>query len=247
MEWTVIHRDDRILAVHKPAGVHVHPSAFDRGELSLVEAVEAGLGVKPYPVHRLDRPTSGVLVFALDAAAAAFVGAAFREHRVDKTYWAVVRGWMPEAHATFDVQLDRKDERRTDAETWFRPLEAFEAPLPRRGFPTFRFGLVEAKPVTGRRHQIRQHCDDLRHPILGDTVWGDTGLNRWLGTELGALGRDLGGLHLWCRRLVLPHPDGRTLAVEAPLWPAEQAQLDWYRRWLPEISPPLAQTPAKRY
>jgi len=237
IEWSVIYRDDRILAVHKPAGVHVHPSAFDRGELSLVEAVEADLGVKPYPVHRLDRPTSGVLVFALDAAAAAFVGAAFREHRVDKTYWAVVRGWMPEAYATFDVQLDAKSERRTDAETWFRPLEAFEAPLPRRGFPTFRFGLVEAKPVTGRRHQIRQHCDDLRHPILGDTVWGDTGLNGWLGTELGHLGQELGGLHLWCRRLVVPHPDGRTLTLEAPLWPAEQARLESYRQWLSPGSP----------
>ena len=227
--WAILYRDDRLLAVHKPAGVHVHPSPFDRGEPSLVDAIEADLGIKPFPVHRLDRPTSGVLVFALDAEAAAFLGAAFRERRVDKTYWAVVRGWMPESHATFDVQLDVKLPEKTDAETWFRPLENYEAPWPRRGFPTFRFGLVEAKPVTGRRHQIRQHCDDLRHPILGDTVWGDTGMNGWLGTELEGQGQRLGALNLWCRRLVVPHPDGTQLVLEAPLWPEEESRLTWYR------------------
>ena len=229
IDWSVIYRDDRILAVHKPAGVHVHPSPLDRGELSLVDAIQADLGLKPYPVHRLDRPTAGALVFALDPAAAAFLGAAFQDHRVDKTYWAVVRGWMPEALATFDVQLDPKLPARTDAETRFRPLENYEAPWPRRGFQTFRFGLIEAKPLTGRRHQIRQHCDDLRHPILGDTVWGDTGMNGWLGAEFAKAGRRLGGLHLWCRRLVVPHPDGRLLTLEAPLGEEDASRLTWFR------------------
>jgi tRNA pseudouridine65 synthase len=233
MEWSVIYRDERILAVHKPAGIHVHPSPFDRGELSLVEVIEASLGLKPYTVHRLDRPTSGVLLFALDHDAAAFLGAAFRERRVEKTYWAVVRGWMPETVATFDVQLDVKFSEKTDAETSFRPLESYEAPWARRGFPTFRFGLVEARPVTGRRHQIRQHCDDLRHPILGDTVWGDTGMNRWLGTQFEREGRTFGGLQLWCRRLVVPHPDtGLSVSLESPLWPQEQERLSWYRSFL---------------
>jgi len=244
VDWALLYRDARILAVHKPPGIHVHPSPMDRGEPSLVDLVEAGLGVKPYPVHRLDRPTSGVLVFALDPGSAAFLGAAFRERRVDKTYWAVVRGWLPEAHATFDVQLDVKLPERTDAETFFRPLEEFEAPWPRRGFETFRFALVEAKPVTGRRHQIRQHCDDLRHPIFGDTVWGDTGMNRWLGTELANQGRVLGGLHLWCRRLVVPHPDGKLVVLECPLWPAEAERLDWYRSFKVGT---LAQSPLNRY
>lgn len=231
MNWTVLYRDDRILAVHKPAGIHVHPSRLDRHERSLLERITAAEGIQPYPVHRLDRPTSGVVVFALDSQAAAFLGAAFRDRRVDKTYWAVVRGWLPPSHATGDVQLDGKLPEKTDAETWFQPLERYEAPWPRRGFPTFRFSLVEAKPVTGRRHQIRQHCDDLRHPIFGDTVWGDTGMNGWLATEFGLHGKILGGLHLWCRRLVVPHPDGRTLVLEAPLWPQELDQLQWYRNF----------------
>lgn len=202
----------------------------------MVDAIQAQLGVKPYPVHRLDRPTSGALVFALDPEAAASLGLAFREREVEKTYWAVVRGWMPASHATFDVQLDVKVRERTDAETWFRPLENYETPWARRGFPTFRFGLVEARPVTGRRHQIRQHCDDLRHPILGDTAWGDTGMNRWLGAELARHGRSLGGLHLWCRRLVVPHPDGRALVLEAPLWPEEAEKRAWYQRYQVPLS-----------
>lgn len=230
MTWRILHHDSRLLVVHKPPGVHVHPSPLDRGEPSLVDAIAQDLGVKVFPVHRLDRPTAGVVVFALDAQAAAALGSAFRDRRVDKTYWAVVRGWMTDTLATFDVQLDVKRPDRIDAETAFRSLECFEVPWARRGFETFRFALVEAKPVTGRRHQIRQHCDDLRHPILGDTVWGDTGLNRWLNDQMEAAGRTLGGLHLWCRRLEVPHPDdGRPMTFEAPLWPGAADQLAWYR------------------
>lgn len=215
--------------MRKPAGIHVHRSEYDRDQPALVELIEAETGLKLFPVHRLDRPTSGALIFALDRDAASVLGTAFRDRAVEKTYWAVVRGWMPETRALFDVQLDVKEPEKTDAETWFRPLEAYEAPWPRRGFDTFRFGLVEARPLTGRRHQIRQHCDDLRHPIFGDTVWGDTGMNGWLRTEFLARGRTLGGLHLWCRKLVVPHPDGRLLTIESPLSPEEADCLGWYR------------------
>lgn len=218
--WEVLYRDDRILAVRKPAGIHVHRSAYDPGEPALVELIEAHTGWKLFPVHRLDRPTSGVLVFALDHEAAGHLAEGFRDHRVEKTYWAVVRGWMPGSHAVFPVQLDVKFPEKVEAETFFRPLESYEAPWPRRGFSTFRFGLVEARPVTGRRHQIRQHCDDLRHPILGDTVWGDTGMNGWLGVK---------GLHLWCVKMVVPHPDGSLLTLEAPLAGPDRDRLESYR------------------
>jgi len=228
--FDVLYRDDHLIAVNKPAGIHVHPSPFDRGEPPLIDLFERGWGVKLFPVHRLDRPTAGALVFALDSETASWLSAAFRERRVDKTYHAVVRGWMPDTHAAFDVKLDRKLPEKTDAETAFRLLERYEAPWPRRGFETFRFSLVEAKPVTGRRHQIRQHCGHLRHPILGDTVWGDTGLNGWFAEQVDRHGRSFPGLHLWCRRLVLPRPDGSLLTVEAA--PAREAELlQWYRSW----------------
>ncbi len=219
------------MAVNKPAGIHVHPSPFDRGEPSLIDALEAEWGVKLYPVHRLDRPTAGVLVFALDAEAASMLSAAFRERHVAKYYHAVVRGWLAETVAQFDVQFDRKLPETTDAETAFSPLEQYEAPWPRRGFESFRFSLVEARPVTGRRHQIRQHCDDLRHPILGDTVWGDTGLNRWFAGELKQRGMTPGGLHLWCRRLEFAHPEGAPLVIEAEPSENDSLLLHWYRQF----------------
>lgn len=228
-EVLILFRDDRLLVVNKPAGIHVHRSEYDPDEPALVEVLAAQTGLRLFPVHRLDRPTAGALVFALDAEAASVLGAGFRTREVDKTYWAVVRGWMSETRATFDVQLDVKLPEKTDAETGFRPLEHFEAPWPRRGFNTYRFGLVEAKPVTGRRHQIRQHCDDLRHPIWGDTVWGDTGMNGWLATVFADHGRRWGGLHLWCRRLEVPHPDGGRAVFEAPLVAEDAQRLDWYR------------------
>ncbi len=226
----VLYRDEHLLAVNKPAGIHVHPSEFDRGETSLIEILEEQWGVKLFPVHRLDRPTAGALVFALDAETASSLGAAFRERRVGKIYHAVVRGWMSDTVADFDVKLDRKLPEKTDAKTLFRSLERYEAPWPRRGFPTFRFSLVEASPLTGRRHQIRQHCDDLRHPILGDTVWGDTGLNGWFASELVRQGVEPGGLHLWCQRLEFPRPQGR-LVVAAELCPQDAARLEWYRNF----------------
>jgi tRNA pseudouridine65 synthase len=226
--WSVIYRDDRILAVRKPAGIHVHRSAYDPGEPALVELIEAETGLSLFPVHRLDRPTSGVLVFALDHEAAAHLAQGFREHQVEKYYWAIVRGWMPKAHAEFPVQLDVKFPEKVEAETYFRPLETFQAPWPRRGFPTFRFSLVEAKPVTGRRHQIRQHCDDLRHPIWGDTVWGDTGMNGWLGVK---------GLHLWCVKMVVPHPNGHSLVVEAPVADSDWDKLETYRLFKVDTKP----------
>jgi len=223
--------------VNKPAGIHVHPSAYDRDEVSLIEELGRVWGVKLYPAHRLDRPTAGVLLLALDAEAAGDLGRAFRDRLVDKVYWAVVRGWMPETRAVFDVQLDVKLPEKTDAETLLRPLELYEAPWERRGFPTWRFSLAEARPVTGRRHQIRQHCDDLRHPILGDTIWGDTALNGWLAGVFATAGRPWGGLHLWCRELTFPHPDGRRLTVAAPLAPGDQDRLDWYRSFRTEATP----------
>ncbi len=231
LSFEVLYRDDRLLAIHKPAGIHVHRSEFAPDEPAVVERLESQTGLKLYPVHRLDRPTSGVLLFALDHGAASSLGMAFQQRRVSKVYHAVVRGWCEAVTAVTPVQPDRKIKKWLDAETGIAPLELFEAPWPRRGFETFRFSLVEARPVTGRRHQIRQHLDDLRHPILGDTVWGDTALNNWLAGVWQTAGFSGGGLHLWCRRLEVPHPStGLPLVLEAGLPATDLRRLEWFRR-----------------
>jgi tRNA pseudouridine65 synthase len=233
--------------VNKPAGVHVHRSEFAPDEPAVVELLQAQTGLKLFPVHRLDRPTSGVLLFALDHEAASSLGKSFQERRVEKLYEALVRGWCPSGVVTSPVQPDRKIKQWLDAETAFELVHAYEAPWPRRGFDTFRFSLVQARPVTGRRHQIRQHLDDLRHPILGDTVWGDTALNNWLtsagwrmpGEGVAAVDESEAiGLQLWCRRLEFDHPEGKKkLVLEAPLRREDQLRRERFLPWV--IKAPL--------
>jgi len=215
LNFEILYRDERLLAVNKPAGLHVHRSEFSPDEPAVVELLQSQTGLKLFPVHRLDRPTSGVLLFALDHEAASYLGKAFQEHRVEKVYQALVRGWCEDVVATTPVQPDRRIKRWLEAETHFRALEHYEKPWPRRGFETFRYSLVEARPVTGRRHQIRQHLDDLRHPILGDTVWGDTSLNNWLIPHWRAPGPL--GLQLWCVSMEFPHPStGVSCVIKGP-------------------------------
>ena len=225
MNFEILYRDERLLAVNKPAGLHVHRSEFSPDEPAVVELLQSQTGLKLFPVHRLDRPTSGVLLFALDHEAASYLGKAFQEHRVEKVYQALVRGWCEDVVATTPVQPDRKIKRWLEAETHFRALEHYEKPWPRRGFETFRYSLVEARPVTGRRHQIRQHLDDLRHPILGDTVWGDTSLNNWLIPHWGCRGPL--GLQLWCLSMAVPHPSsGDSCVIKAHTSQAAPTELN---------------------
>lgn len=200
------------MAVFKPAGLHVHPSEFSPGEVSLLDRLEGQLGRKLYPVHRLDRPTMGVLVLALDPLTASELSRQFRDQTIDKTYLAVVRGWLPDAcRLDHPVQDELGGPART-AVTDFRPVTRYEAPWPWQGFPTTRASLVEARPLTGRRHQIRLHLRKLNHPILGDTSWGDLRLNRHWHDQAA-----LPGLQLFCVAMGLVHPTtGQPLTIASP-------------------------------
>ncbi|NNM67731.1 MAG: hypothetical protein HKM06_06965 [Spirochaetales bacterium] len=209
----ILYQDDHLVAVRKPPGIHVHRTRLTPGEPGFTEIVETFLNKRLFPVHRLDRPTSGLLVFALDAAAASVLGRHWRERVVEKVYHAVLRGWL-EGPVTVEkpVRRERKEPAVLDALTLFNPLEFWEPAWPRRDFATLRLSLVEIRPHTGRRHQIRQHARDLFHPVLGDTIWGDTALNNFV-RERSSLDR----LCLFCRRLSFPHPaTGELLLLEAP-------------------------------
>ena len=141
-----------------------------------------------YPVHRLDRPTSGVLMFALSSEVAREVMPLFAQHAIQKTYHAVVRGWIDEGGILdypLKEELDKiADKRATDnteakeAITHYQPLAQVEVPYSTGRFPTTRYGLVELKPQTGRKHQLRRHMAHLRHPIVGDTRHGEGRHNR---------------------------------------------------------------------
>lgn len=167
------------------------------------------LGCWVYPVHRLDRNTSGVVLFGLSSEMAGALQASFRERRVEKLYWALVRGHPPESG-----EVDRALDGQPAFTSW-RVLERFSLPDPVGPFPGVRYSLLELRPRTGHRHQLRRHMRGVNHPILGDTKHGDSDHNRYLRAT-----HDFHRMALAARRIALPHPaTGEPLVVEADLAP----------------------------
>lgn len=174
------------MVVYKPAGLFVHRSAFNRRERGevLLQKVRDQMGTWVTPVHRLDRPTAGLCLFAFDSEAASALQKQFAERDVQKLYLALTRGFMAE-----QVALDYavKDERGVaqSAQTTFHCLGVAEVEGPVGKYATARYSLVQALPHTGRYHQIRRHLVHLRHPILGDSVHGDGKQNRFFRERFG--------------------------------------------------------------
>ena len=213
----ILYQDDYLVAVDKPPGLLVHRTGLDAGETRFaLQMLRDQLGRPVWPAHRLDKGTSGVLLFALDALTARRLGQAFdATDQVRKTYLAVVRGW-PAAEGWVNHPLRRMDDDacagRTEvqeAQTFYRMLARYELPQPYSHFPTTRCALVELQPLTGRRHQLRRHMKHLAHPIIGDATHGKGPLNRAVAELLG-----LQRLWLHAHRLELPHPThGNTVQI----------------------------------
>lgn len=220
----VLYRDDALVVVHKPAGLLVHRTGLDAGERWFaVQLLRDQLGGQHvYPVHRLDKGTSGVLVFALSSADAGALARQFAAHTVGKTYRAVVRGWPPDEGAT-DHPLTQESKDPQPAYTRFRTLERITVPFRADRYPESRYALVEVYPETGRTHQIRRHLKHLGHPLAGDTTHGVGAHNRLWRTRF-ACHRML----LACTGLGFLHP--RTgLPVEFAA-PPDESFLDAWRR-----------------
>jgi tRNA pseudouridine65 synthase len=220
----ILYRDEHLVAIAKPAGLLVHRTALDpHDSTNAVQELRRQLGAYVYPAHRLDRATSGVLLFALDPAIRVALGAAFETRAVAKRYLAVVRGWPPAA-GTIDHPLRRlvdvADPRTQVAAdvpqpalTNYARLATAELPVRVDRYPTTRYSLLAVEPLTGRRHQLRRHLKHLGHPIVGDTTYGQGRHNR--------LFRERFNCHrllLAARSLTLAHPvTGARLHIEAPL------------------------------
>jgi tRNA pseudouridine65 synthase len=220
----ILYHDDCLVAVNKPAGLLVHRSAVDRRETRFaMQLLRDQIGRRVYPVHRLDRPTSGVLLFALDSDTAREVSGQFCAGAVGKTYLAVVRGYTDQA-ALIDYPLREQQDRMTDARadpdkpaqpalTGYRRLATVELPYPVGRYAGARYSLLEVEPKTGRKHQIRRHLKHIFHPVVGDTTHGDGKHNRLFRDRL-----DCHRLLLAATRLELSHPQtGAALRIEAPL------------------------------
>lgn len=168
----IIYQDPYLVAINKPHGLLVHRSsiAADAEEFAL-QMVRDQIGKTVYPVHRLDRKTSGILVFALNSRMAAKLKTTFEDAGTIKTYTAIVRGYFPD-QIDVDYALTNDRGKTQDAITSFKTLKRTELPIPFGKFETSRYSLIEAYPKTGRMHQIRKHLNHLRHPIIGDRPHG---------------------------------------------------------------------------
>jgi tRNA pseudouridine65 synthase len=199
----------------------VHRTRLDPGALTYaMQRLRDQLGTAVYPAHRLDRATSGALLFALDTSTHRQLSMAFEYGGVSKRYLAIVRGWPPDA-----LRIDHPLRRMTDdgdilpdegnaqpSTTNMVTLARVELPIPVDRYPAARYALVELRPTTGRRHQLRRHLKHISHPIIGDTTYGKGSHNRMF-RERFACDR----LLLHAVELVLAHPaSGAALRVLAP-------------------------------
>jgi tRNA pseudouridine65 synthase len=233
----ILYRDEHIVAVDKPSGLLVHRSELDRHETRFaVQMLRDQIGQWVWAAHRLDRGTSGVLLFALSPETARLLGQQFEAGTVGKRYQAVVRGHPPESGRIDHPLTRQRDDREfvgehssseaQDAVTCYRKLAEIELPIAVDRYPSSRYALLELDPLTGRRHQIRRHLKHIAHPIIGDTTYGKGRHNRFFAEHFGCR-----RLLLACTALEFGHPvDGRHLQIKAPVsgeFAATLAQLGW--------------------
>lgn len=217
----ILHQDDHLLVINKPAGWLVHRTALDRHESRVILPVlRRQVGRMLWPLHRLDKGTSGVLVFALDADTASRMSVCFESGEgLMKRYRAIVRGWPP-ASLRIDHPLRRLDddirpgrESVQAALTLLRTECLGTLPIPQGVFSSLRWAEVELEPCTGRRHQLRRHMKHIAHPIIGDATHGKGPINRAVAEHLG-----VARLWLHAESLALIHPrSGESLRFEASL------------------------------
>lgn len=223
---TLLYQDEHYVAIDKPAGMLVHRTRIAEEAEYAMQRLRDQLGQHVFVVHRLDRPTSGVLLFALSSEAARAMCGVFESRQVEKRYLAVVRGWTEEADVIDYPLREEKHKEAQHAVTAYRRLATVELDIAVGRYPQARYSLVEVTPETGRMHQIRKHFAHIFHPLVGDTTYGEGRHNR--------LFRD----HFGCERLLLHatalhfvHPLHHTpVAIYAPPPPEMAtlfAQLGW--------------------
>jgi tRNA pseudouridine65 synthase len=225
MPLPILFQDRDMVIVNKRSGLLVHRSLIDRHETEFaMQTVRDQIGAHVYPVHRLDKPTSGALVFALSPEMATKLSEQFMAGLVKKYYMAVVRGIPKEKSQLVDYPLTEELDRKADARaaqnkpaqpavTYVRTIAGCEIDVAVDRYPTSRYSLVEAQPRTGRKHQIRRHLRHLGHPVIGDVNHGVGKHNRFFAERF-----KVRRLLLACHALTLNHPrTGEPVQIKAPL------------------------------
>ncbi|MBU1564723.1 MAG: tRNA pseudouridine(65) synthase TruC [Proteobacteria bacterium] len=234
----ILYQDAYLVAVNKPAGLFVHRSYMDKDEIYFaLQLVRDQIGQYVYPVHRLDRPTSGVLLFALSVEVARLMGQSFADRTIKKTYYALTRGHLlgsetidyplKENLDTLGDQNVSRNKEPQQAKTAYQSLLTASLPIPLGKFDTVRYSLIKLEPSTGRRHQIRRHLAHLRHPIIGDINYGDNKQNPFFREYFG-----FNRLMLLAKKLDFVHPVTNVkIALEVEFdqqWLNVFDKLKWY-------------------
>ncbi|MEM7371876.1 MAG: pseudouridine synthase [Bacteroidota bacterium] len=199
--FEILTEDDDLIAINKPSGILVHRTTISEDTTFVLQLLRDQIGQRIYPVHRLDRGTSGVLLFAKHEQAASLLGEQFRHREVQKTYLAVIRGYVEE-RATIDYPLTSSTGTKPlPSRTHYQRLSQIDYPVAIGRYPSSRLSFVNIQPETGRWHQIRRHFSHIRHPIIGDKKHGDVKHNTYFREVLG-----VGRLLLHASELRLRHP-----------------------------------------
>lgn len=197
----IIYEDDQLIAINKPHGLLVHRSSIARdADEFAIQLLRDQIGQKVYPVHRIDRKTSGVLLFAKNEEMNSRLQVMFMNNEIRKKYLAIVRGYTPET-GEIDYPLKNEKGKMLEAKTNYRLIEKFEIRLPNGKHDTSRYSLIEVTPESGRMHQIRRHMAHIFHPIIGDRPHGCNKQNKLLLETFG-----LKEMMLHASELQLVHP-----------------------------------------
>lgn len=214
----ILFQDEYFFAIDKPAGYFVHPPEISPypvpKEKICLYHLRKLMNQDVFPVHRLDAPTSGVLLFAMSKEATRTLSQLFMERKLRKTYHAVTRGFIPQ-EGSIEIPLEvLGEENLLESKTNYKCLSTLELPFPvGKKYPTARYSLAEVTPVTGRWHQIRRHFDRIAHPLLGDIEHGDSHHNRFFRDHL-----EIKGLCLKATEIELEHPwTKEPLVISSPL------------------------------
>ena len=224
----ILFEDQYIVVVNKPNNILIHYSHYARNikDATLIDLLEQQFQKRLYPLHRLDRKTSGAIILAKEKEYIPLFQELFLNDAIQKTYWGIVRGFSP-SQGVIESPVKNPDTKvYKEALTHFRTLASVTLEIPVHPYPQSRYSLIELKPRTGRMHQLRIHLNKVSHPLVGDYKYGDRFHNRMYEQNF-----DCHNLFLHACSLQFVHPYTKeALIIEAPLnanWKKVMKQFDW--------------------
>lgn len=220
---TICYEDTSILAVNKPNNILVHHSSMANNktdELSLVQLLYNQINQHCFPIHRLDRKTSGIVLFAKKKEDVAKWQHLFITNNIQKEYYGIVRGYAP-LKGVIDSPVKGRDAKiHKSALTNYKRLATKELDIPVEPFDTSRYSLLALYPKTGRMHQLRVHLNKISYPLIGDPKYGDRFHNRMFANQL-----QYSNLFLHAKSLQFIHPDTKQLICVIADFPSDWLQI----------------------